>query len=234
MTPGTLDKPLARLLSDIIRAQAQAPPPGMDDGVVAEVQQARAAGVAAAAAAVDPSTGQQAGQSAGDSGAAAQPEGGEQVLKSKLQDYVMLDGKEGQTAPMSLDQLKQQVGGRPGRLHDALLQSASPAHAIKLTALIVCGGAQPCMLSPGARKAPNPRFILPILPDNGWLFILPPRPQIQDKMRAKKAQAAAAEKEARRTASADETDRLWQALRGGKKQQGSKQKKGGGSKGFGA
>ncbi|KAI7845953.1 hypothetical protein COHA_000499 [Chlorella ohadii] len=165
VTSGTLDKPLARLLSDIVRAQAQAPPPGMDDGVVAEVQQARAAGAAAAAAAGAPSTGQQAGQAAGDSGAAAQPEGGEQVLKSKLQDYVMLDGKEGQTAPMSLDQLKQ---------------------------------------------------------------------QIQDKMRAKKAQAAAAEKEARRTASADETDRMRQALRGGKKQQGGKQKKGGGSKGFGA
>ena len=231
MTPGTLDKPLARLLSDIVRAQAQAPPPGMDDGVVAEVQQARAAGAAAAAAAGAPSSGQQAGLAAGGSGAAAQPEGGEQVLKSKLQDYVMLDGKEGQTAPMSLDQLKQQVGGRPGRLHDALLLSASPAHAIKLTALIVCGGAQPCMLSPGARKAPNPRFLLP---DSGWLCIPPPRPQIQDKMRAKKAQAAAAEKEARRTASADETDRLRQALRGGKKQQGGKQKKGGGSKGFGA
>ncbi|PRW61570.1 Vacuolar acid trehalase [Chlorella sorokiniana] len=177
VTPSILDKPLARLLSDIVRAQAQAPPPGMDGGTVAEVQQARAAGAAdagaaaaaEAAAAAAPSEGQRAKAAAGSSEAAAPAEGGEQVLKSKLQDYVMLDGKEGQSAPMSLDQLKQ---------------------------------------------------------------------QIQDKMRAKRAQQAVAEKEARRAASADETDRLRQALRGGKKQQGSKKKKGGGSvggsKGFGA
>ena len=100
---------------DIVRAQAQAAPPGMDAEVVAEVQQARAAGVAAAAAAAGPDAGQQPGQAADGRGAAAAAadEGGEEVLKSKLQDYVMLDGKEGQTAPMSLDQLKQQVGGRP-------------------------------------------------------------------------------------------------------------------------
>ena len=42
------------------------------------------------------------------------------MLKSKLQDYVMLDGKEGQTAPMSLDELKQQVGGRPGEAEGVL------------------------------------------------------------------------------------------------------------------
>ena len=51
-------------------------------------------------------------------------------------------------------------------------------------------------------------------------------------------QQAAEEKEARRAAGADETDRLRQALRGGKKQQGGKPKKGsggkGGGKGFGA
>lgn len=58
-------------------------------------------------------------------------------------------------------------------------------------------------------------------------------PQIQDKMRAKRAQQAAAEKQARRAAGADETDRMRQALRGGKKQQGGKQKNGGGGKGGG-
>lgn len=170
-TPSILSKPLARLLMDIVRAQAQAAPPGMDPETVAEVQQARAAGaaaaaVAAAAEAEGPSMDQQPGPGADGAGpAAAAEEGGEEVLKSKLQDYVMLDGKEGQqAAPMSLDQLKQ---------------------------------------------------------------------QIQDKMRAKRAQQAAAEKQARRAAGADETDRMRQALRGGKKQQGGKQKKGGGGKGGG-
>lgn len=117
VTPSILSKPLSRLLMDIVRAQAQAAPPGMDAEVVAEVQQARAAGAAAAAAAAGPSAGEQPGQAADGSGAAAAAEeGGEEALKSKLQDYVMLDGKERQTAPMSLDQLKQQVGGRPGKL----------------------------------------------------------------------------------------------------------------------
>lgn len=121
-TPSILNKPLARLLMDIVRAQAQAAPPGMDPETVAEVQQARAAGAAAAASAAateaeGPSRNQQPGPGADGAGpAAAAEEGGEEVLKSKLQDYVMLDGKEGQqAAPMSLDQLKQQVGGWPGQ-----------------------------------------------------------------------------------------------------------------------
>jgi phage gp16-like protein len=58
--------------------------------------------------------------------------------------------------------------------------------------------------------------------------------QIQDKMRQKRALQAATEKQARREASLDETDKLRQALRGGKKQ--GKQKGGGKapSKGFGS
>ena len=73
MTPTILDKPLSRLLADIVRAQAQQAPPGYD----AEAAAAAAAGGGGAAAV---GGGGEAG-SGGEPGAA----GGEQVLRNKLQ-----------------------------------------------------------------------------------------------------------------------------------------------------
>jgi non-homologous end joining protein Ku len=61
--------------------------------------------------------------------------------------------------------------------------------------------------------------------------------QIQEKMRAKKAAALAEQREARREAGRDDTDRLRQALQGSRKQKGKAAKKGSGSspsKGFGS
>ncbi|PSC74570.1 hypothetical protein C2E20_2336 [Micractinium conductrix] len=99
VTPTILDKPLSRLLADIVRAQAQQAPPGYD----AEAAAAAAAGGGGAAAV---GGGGEAG-SGGEPGAA----GGEQVLRNKLQDYVMLNagGQTTQAAPMSLDALKEQI-----------------------------------------------------------------------------------------------------------------------------
>lgn len=95
VTSTILDKQLRSLLADIMRAQAQQPPPGFDPEQVAAVQVAANSSSAAAAAAV-----------------AAGGEGGEQTLRSKLQDYVMLNDGQQQASPMSLDALKEQVGGR--------------------------------------------------------------------------------------------------------------------------
>ena len=105
---GILDKPLSKLLADIVRAQAQQPPPGYDPETVAEVQAAAAAATAAA------SGGAPAAQPQAPA-AAATAAGGEGELRSKLQDYVMLNpaGGESEAAPMSLDQLKEQVRAAP-------------------------------------------------------------------------------------------------------------------------
>lgn len=103
---GILDKPLSKLVADIVRAQAQQPPPGYDPETVAEVQAAAAAATAAA------SGGAPAAQTQAPAAAATTSAGGEGELRSKLQDYVMLNptGGESEAAPMSLDQLKEQVG----------------------------------------------------------------------------------------------------------------------------
>lgn len=92
VTSTILDKQLRSLLADIMRAQAQQPPPGFDPEQVAAVQVAANSSSAAAAAAV-----------------AAGGEGGEQTLRSKLQDYVMLNDGQQQASPMSLDALKEQI-----------------------------------------------------------------------------------------------------------------------------
>ncbi|KAL4438519.1 hypothetical protein ABPG77_000167 [Micractinium sp. CCAP 211/92] len=91
VTPAILDKPLSRLLSDIVRAQAQQPPPGHDPDTLAAARGSSAAGAAT-------------------EGAAVAGPGGEQALRSKLADYVMLD-RDGsaQGAPMSLEALKEQI-----------------------------------------------------------------------------------------------------------------------------
>ncbi|KAL4424134.1 hypothetical protein ABPG75_001435 [Micractinium tetrahymenae] len=102
VTPAILDKPLSRLLADIVRAQAQQPPPGHDPETLAAVRGAPGSAPAATA-------GGGAGGGAGDDAAAAGP-GGEQALRSKLADYVMLDREgQAQTAPMSLEALKEQI-----------------------------------------------------------------------------------------------------------------------------
>jgi hypothetical protein len=104
VTPGTLGKQLSKLVTDIVRAQAQAPPPGFDPE---QAQQLQAAAQQAAAA-----------------GEAAPAAGGEAALRGKLQDYVMLNERgQGETAPMSLDQLKEQV--RCSSMHELNLKSCA-------------------------------------------------------------------------------------------------------------
>ena len=119
VTNAILGKPLRRLLADIVRAQAQAPPPGYDAEVIAEVN-ARAAAAAAAGPTRTAAAGGD-GTAGGAASVAATVQGGETALRSKLADYVMLGGggAEGAAvaapaAPMSLDQLKEQVGGGSG------------------------------------------------------------------------------------------------------------------------
>lgn len=194
VTAGTLAKPLSKLVADIVRAQAQAPPPGFNPEQVREEAASRAA--------------------AGDTATAA---GGEAALRGKLQDYVMLnEGGSTEAAPMSLDQLKEQVTGR--QLPGAFLHLAGK------------GIAGLCLDAPSKHTPPPLTAFTPLDPSHPH--------QIQDKMRRKKTEQAAAERQARKAASRDQTDAMVEALRGGQRgkqgRQGKrKQQAAGGGKGFG-
>jgi hypothetical protein len=118
VTPTTLDKQLCALLADIVRAQAQQAPPGFDPEQPPSVLVATDAAQQEAQAQPLQSQQQQQAQQeqvqeqAGGDDAGAAGEGGEEGLRSRLQDYVMLNtGGQTEAAPMSLDQLKDQVGG---------------------------------------------------------------------------------------------------------------------------
>lgn len=212
MTPAILDKPLSRLLSDIVRAQAQQPPPGHDPDTLAAARGSSAAGAAT-------------------EGAAVAGPGGEQALRSKLADYVMLD-RDGsaQGAPMSLEALKEQVGPSPlpvacGCLLAGLLGPAGAQPVLRAG----CPSRRSACVRHAGRPAGCQSRAQPVPAPSRW----PPtsRLQIQDKVRAKKAAQAAEEKRQRKEQSQDETDRLRQALRSGKagrKQQAKGRKPGGG------
>ncbi|KAI3424265.1 hypothetical protein D9Q98_009619 [Chlorella vulgaris] len=116
VTPTTLDKQLCALLADIVRAQAQQAPPGFDPEQPPSVLVATDAAQQEAQAQPLQSQQQQQAQQeqvqeqAGGDDAGAAGEGGEEGLRNRLQDYVMLNtGGQTEAAPMSLDQLKEQI-----------------------------------------------------------------------------------------------------------------------------